>query len=103
MLINNVPEDQEHKSFTSQEKILESYHKTKQEKKNSVRQTCCEMDIRKSSVHFILRCKWKTCIPIMVHAINDDLDQRKQSYEWYLKKCEQYFCTSTIFLYSTSI
>ncbi|GBO04580.1 hypothetical protein AVEN_205426-1 [Araneus ventricosus] len=53
-------------SFTSQERVLESYRETS---KNSVSR---EIVIIKSSVHRILRrCRWKSCIPTIAQAINE--------------------------------
>ncbi|GBM96520.1 hypothetical protein AVEN_68020-1 [Araneus ventricosus] len=75
-------------SFTSQERVLESYTETS---KKSARQTSREIGISKSSVHHILRHhQWKSYIPTMVYAINeDDLDRKKQFCEGHLEKCEQ--------------
>ncbi|XP_076316060.1 uncharacterized protein LOC143228684 isoform X1 [Tachypleus tridentatus] len=55
----------------------------------SVRQLSRETGIPKSSVHRILkRSQFKSFIPLLVHALNeDDPDRRFESCEWYLARC----------------
>ena len=56
--------------------------------KKSIRQSAREIGIPKSSVHRMLkRAHWKSYIPTLIHALNeDDLDRRVQFCEWYLDK-----------------
>ncbi|XP_076305614.1 uncharacterized protein LOC143222676 [Tachypleus tridentatus] len=65
--------------------MLENLHRSP---RKSIRQTDRETGIPKSSVHRMLkRIHWKSFIPALVHALNeDDLDQRVEFYEWYLVK-----------------
>ncbi|GBO20574.1 hypothetical protein AVEN_202032-1 [Araneus ventricosus] len=77
-------------NFSSQETVLESYRETS---KKSVRQKSSEIGVSKSSIHRILRhSQRESCIPSMIHAINEDDPNRrkegKQFFEWYLEKCE---------------
>ena len=59
--------------------------------KKSLGQFSREIGIKKSSVHRILRAqKWKSYIPGLVHALNeDDPDRRLQCCEWFLHKCDE--------------
>ena len=55
----------------------------------SVRQLSRETGIPKTSVHRILkRAQWKSFIPALVHALNeDDPDRRIEFCEWYRARC----------------
>lgn len=57
----------------------------------SLRQTARETHISKDSVHRIMkRLGWKSYIPTLTHALNDDdPDRRVQFCEWYLEKCAE--------------
>ncbi|GFT46412.1 uncharacterized protein NPIL_404991 [Nephila pilipes] len=59
--------------------------------RKSLRQVSREVGISKSSVHRIMkRCQWRSYIPRLVHALNDDdPDRRVQYYEWYLERCNE--------------
>jgi transposase len=79
------------RTFTSrrrEEELLETYCETP---RKSVRQAARETGISKSSVHRILkRVHWKSYIPTLIHALNeDDPDRRVEFCEWYLAKCAE--------------
>lgn len=59
--------------------------------RKSLRQTARETNISKDSVHRIMkRLRWKSYIPTLVHALNeDDPDRRVQFCEWYLANCAE--------------
>ena len=71
-----------------EERVLETY---RQNSRTSVRQASRELELPKDSVHRILkRFRWKSYIPKLVHALNeDDPDRRMEFCEWYLAKCEE--------------
>ncbi|CAI9738053.1 Hypothetical predicted protein [Octopus vulgaris] len=68
---------------SNQEGVLERNH---QSPRKSVQQESRKAGISKSSVQRILkRCQWKSYLPRLVHAINDDgPDRRVQYCEWCL-------------------
>ena len=68
--------------------LLETLHRSP---RKSVRQMARETGIPKSSAHHILkRINWKSYIPKLIHALNeDDPDRRAEFCEWYLGKCEE--------------
>lgn len=73
-------------SPTKEERVNELFHRSP---RKSVRQASRELCISKASVQRILkRSHWKSYIPRLVHAINeDDLDRRVEYCEWYLAQC----------------
>ncbi|CAM1299642.1 Uncharacterised protein r2_g956 [Pycnogonum litorale] len=73
---------------SQEERVLESFQRSP---RKSVRQACREVGISKSSIHRIMqRCSWKSYIPRLVQALNDDdPDRRVQFCEWYLQQCEE--------------
>ncbi|GBO21866.1 hypothetical protein AVEN_261338-1 [Araneus ventricosus] len=71
MFIDKVPEDQEPQRASPAKKEYRKFIEKKFER--SVRQTSSEIGISKSSAHRIVRCcQWKSYIPTMVNAINED-------------------------------
>ena len=78
-----------HRSSTSPTREQEVIDNVQNSPRKSVRQISCETGIPKSSVHRILkRAQWKSFIPALVHALNeDDPDRRVEFCEWYLAKC----------------
>ena len=92
--INSVPEDQEHHQILLRKNSSGIFfHRSP---RRSVRQAS------KSSVHRIMqRCNWKSFIPRLVHALNDDdPDRRVQYCEWYLQQCEENADFSTRIVWS---
>lgn len=79
LFIDNVQEDKEHQVASQAKKM---YRKVIA--KHPKNQISHEIGIGKLSVYRIFRsCKWKSFIPTMVQAINeDDTDRRKQFSEW---------------------
>ena len=75
-------------SPTREERLLETYDHSP---RKSVRQAAREIGILKTSVHHILkRAHWKSYIPTLVHALNeDDPDRTVEFCEWYLAKCTE--------------
>ncbi|KOC70310.1 hypothetical protein WH47_02813, partial [Habropoda laboriosa] len=69
-----------------EERVLETYHR---KPRKSVRQASREVGISKTSDQRILKhCQWKSYIPRLVHAINeDDPDRRVEYCERYLAQC----------------
>ncbi|GFT93247.1 uncharacterized protein NPIL_698191 [Nephila pilipes] len=59
--------------------------------RKSLRHASSEVGISKSSVHRIMkRCQWRSYIPRLVQAFNDDdPDRRVQYCEWYLGRCNE--------------
>ncbi|GFT33091.1 uncharacterized protein NPIL_427661 [Nephila pilipes] len=59
--------------------------------RKSLWQASREVGISKSSAHRIMkRCQWRSYIPRLVRALNDDdPDRRVQYYEWYLERCNE--------------
>lgn len=72
MFIYNVPEDEKRQRASPAKQV---YWKV------IVRQSSRKLGINKSGVHRILRrCKWKSYIPTMVHAINEDDPARRKQF-----------------------
>ena len=71
-----------------EERVLETFQRSP---RKSLRQASREVGISKSSVHRIMkRCQWRSYIPKLVHALNDDdPDRRVQYCEWYLERCNE--------------
>lgn len=71
---------------TTEKKKLLTFQKSP---RKSIRQACREVGISKSSVHRVMqRLKWKSYIPRLVQALNeDDPDRRLQFCEWYVSQC----------------
>jgi transposase len=74
-------------SSTEVERVLEMFQKSP---RKSQRQVSREVGISKSTVQRIMqRCNWKSYIPRLVHALNDDdPDRRVQYCKWYLEQCQ---------------
>ena len=73
-------------SPTKEDRVLKTFLRSQ---RKSVWQAGREVGISKSSVHLkMIRCHWKSYIPRLVHALNDDdPDQRAQYCEGYLERC----------------
>ncbi|KAJ4432738.1 hypothetical protein ANN_21376 [Periplaneta americana] len=78
------------RSSTDNESVDAVMQTFAQSPKKSMRQCSHEIGISKSSVHRILRAqKWKTYIPRLVHALNEDLVRRLKLCEWFWNMCDE--------------
>ncbi|KAJ4437939.1 hypothetical protein ANN_13878 [Periplaneta americana] len=77
------------RTSTSPTREREVIERLQQSPRKSVRQAARETGISKSSVHRVLkRAQWKSFIPRLVHALNEDVHDRKIEFcKWYQAKC----------------